>query len=106
LLGSKDHKRAAELFDKACSNANAVACQRLGMMYQTGEGLQQDTSKAFRHLEAGCKFGLATSCRGAGATSELLKEFDRAKEYYLVACKGGDRTSCGLRARLHIDQKR
>jgi hypothetical protein len=106
LLGGKNDKRAAELFEKACAGANAVACQRIGMMYQTGEGVTQDTRKAFKHLESGCTFGLATACRGAGATSHLLKEFNRAKEYYRIACEGGDRTSCGLRAQLHIDQNR
>lgn len=46
----EDFKAAHDLFDKSCSLGSVEGCTNLGAVYQNGEGVERDYTKAFKLL--------------------------------------------------------
>ena len=46
LWNQKRYSEAMPLFNQACSSGNADSCTRLGLMYDFGQGIVQDFSRA------------------------------------------------------------
>lgn len=49
--------KAAELYDKGCQHNNLPACVDLGILYETGVGVDQDFDKARRLYEKASRHG-------------------------------------------------
>ncbi len=58
----KDYKKAFKLYNKSCDNGNAYGCGMIGLMYQYGTGIGQNTTLALKKLQQSCDMGDDTSC--------------------------------------------
>jgi len=90
------------LYVEACEAGDLIACNVFGLMYETGDGVPRDLSRAASLYEMACEGGELVGCTnlglmyavGAGVTLSVA----RAAGLYQVACEGGERLACSLRA--------
>jgi len=59
---TKDLKKAAESFQKACDGGDCLGCLRLGGMYEIGEGVTKDQDKADGLYYKACKLQDGKDC--------------------------------------------
>ncbi|MGN8447507.1 tetratricopeptide repeat protein [Helicobacter pylori] len=64
---AKDYIQAEKYFEKACDLNNGVGCKNLGFLYEYGEGVEKDLTKAAYFYSKACKLGSQEAC-------EALKE--------------------------------
>ena len=103
LLPRAGASQATErLYVEACEAGDLIACNVFGLMYETGDGVPRDLSRAASLYEMACEGGELVGCTnlglmyavGAGVTLSVA----RAAGLYQVACEGGERLACSLRA--------
>ncbi|GAA7474369.1 hypothetical protein MMM102_01110 [Helicobacter pylori] len=63
----QDFSKAREYFEKACDLNNSGGCGALGMLYEYGQGVEKNLTKAAQFYSKACKLGLQKAC-------EILKE--------------------------------
>src|SRR6185436_17762616 len=74
----RDTARAAALFGKACAAGHAGACQAQGSVYERGDGVPRDATKA-------------------------QASYTRAAELYRAACEKGEAVGCAELCYMHRD---
>lgn len=87
-----------EDYKKACNGGIAVACNKLGLIYYAGRGVEQSDQKALAFYRKACDGGDFRGCvflgfmyqNALGVKSSELK----AAEFYTKACKAGDDLGC------------
>ena len=83
---------------KACDCGYAEGCSNLGTMYEKGEGVPQDHTRAASLYEQACGAGSALGCRNLGFLYEtgegVPQDFIRAANRYEQACDGGAAMGC------------
>ncbi len=99
-----DHKRAVELWSKACNSGDIEGCIFLGLMYKNGEGVKQDTLKAIELFTNTCNRGAGSGCYNLGMmykNGEMVRQ-DRemALKYFNTACNLKYSTGCSEYKRL------
>ncbi len=86
------------LYSKACDNADAISCHKLGTLYLKSDD-QEKRKAAPKILDTGCRYG---SIRACGTLGNLYKKGeeglevnkDKAFDLFRQACNGGDSNSC------------
>ncbi len=58
-----NHQKASQLWDKACSMGNTVACYNLGVICTKGDGIVQDYKKASELYTKACQAGQDKGCQ-------------------------------------------
>ena len=89
-----NYQKAASLFKKACDGGDALGCSNLGVMYETGLGVNQSYTKAASLYKKACDGGNATGCcnlgslyyKGQGVPLNKIKAY----QYWMKAAKEGD----------------
>lgn len=116
LLVARDNHRAAIRFPptperlaqltERCQNRQPVACNELGMMHATGEGMAVNAGRAFELLRRACEGDLALGCFNLGTfyASGSGVRVDRiaASALFQRACTGGHQLSCHTMAENHV----
>jgi len=104
-LESKNFTDASKFFKKACDGG----CYNLGYMYENGEGVSQDKSKAVQLFKKGCDGGDAKSCTNLGVMYDygkgVSKDKVKAAQYYKKACDGGCAMGCTGLGYMYINGK-
>ncbi len=62
LWNQKRYSEAIPLFNQACSGGKADSCNRLGLMYDFGQGVTQDFSRAAAFYSKSCNAGNGAAC--------------------------------------------
>lgn len=94
-----------EDYKKACDGGIAVACNKLGLIYYAGRGVEQSDLKALGFYKKACDGSDFRGCvflgfmyqNGLGIKSSDLK----AAKFYAKACNGGDTLGCKNLGILH-----
>ncbi len=66
-IEAKDYIQAKKYFEKACDLNNGGGCGSLGMLYEYGQGVEKNLTKADQYISKACKLGDQEAC-------EALKE--------------------------------
>ena len=102
----ENKKKAFDLFEKACLNDGPVGCQQLALMYDNGEVVEQNFSKAIEYYDLACQSKqLGRSCvrmaqlynRGQGTK----QDYKKAAHGYQIACSQGLTDACNALGKLH-----
>ncbi|GAA8838551.1 hypothetical protein HpRN165_02390 [Helicobacter pylori] len=64
---AKDYIQAKKYFEKACGLNNGGGCGALGVLYEDGQGVEKNLTKAAYFYSKACKLGNQKAC-------EVLKE--------------------------------
>ena len=65
-----DYQKAAQLWQKACDEENALGCGGLGALYAEGKGVRQDYQKAIQLYQKACDERESAACYRLGALYE------------------------------------
>jgi len=94
-------------FQAACSFGDLSICSVLGLVYETGAGLDQDLSRAGAIYAAACDAGETSGCTGLGLLKAhgfgMAKDRQAAANLYRRACEAEDDFGCDLLAALEWD---
>lgn len=75
-----------------------VACNAYGLMYELGESVAKDPSRAVSLYRQACEGGELVGCTNLGfmyqTGSGVTQDADRANGLYQVACEGGEMLAC------------
>ena len=94
----KDYANAFKLYKKACDGGVELGCANLGLLYESGLGVQKDPRKAIELYKNGCNKGGAHSCYNLGNAYRkgeiVAQDYQLAMSAYVNACEAGDVPSC------------
>ena len=84
---------------RACNRGDTKACETLGIMYITGDGVRVDGYRAIKYLDKACGRGIASACNSiafiyADAEGGVRQDYTKAMSYWNRACRYGDRSAC------------
>ena len=83
----------------------ALGCSNLGLLYQSGQGVNQDYQKAAQLYQKACDSGEAVGCFGLGFLYKngqgVRQDFSTAKQYYGKACDLGFQIGCNWYRKLN-----
>ncbi len=58
----QDFSKARRYFEKACGLNNSGGCGGLGMLYEYGQGVEKNLTKADQYISKACKLGDQEAC--------------------------------------------
>lgn len=95
---SGDFKTAHDPLAYACTNGQANACRYHGMIFERGNGVEQDFTRASKLYEQSCQGGDGAGCQLRGHLARNGRGQDRdlkqAFGFYERACDAGDGVGC------------
>jgi TPR repeat protein/serine/threonine protein kinase len=98
LFDQKRYGEAAPLYNQACAGGLGRACNWLGLMYQHGDGVVKDNSRADTLYAKGCATGEANACENIGfmytVGSGVPQDYSQAAIFFSKACEGGLAIGC------------
>ena len=89
----------ASVSRSSTSCSTPLSCEKLGIRYITGDGVQADGVRAARYLERACSGGRASACNTAAfiyanAEEGAPQDYTKAMRYWQQACRLGDASGC------------
>ncbi len=83
---------------KACELGDASNCNILGVIYDNGTGVQQDSFKAVEYFKKACEADLKIGCTNLGIKyytgQGVRQDFTKAIHSFENACYGGELNAC------------
>ena len=94
-LASQDTE---QLYQQACDDGDLLACNIFGLMYELGEGVTRNPSRAADLYQRACEGGELMGCTNLGLMYEagigVPQDAARAAGLFHVACEGGEKLGC------------
>lgn len=100
-----DMKMVLELLELGCPKG-WFSCERLGQLYEDGDGVKQDLDKALDSYEKGCDANDKGDCFNAARVAEKLGKDDIRRARLEQGCKKNSRQSCDAWTKLLEADKR
>ena len=97
----KRYSDAFHLFNQACIGGNANSCYHLGLMYDFGQGLPQDSPRAAALYSRSCNSGNGAACYHLGMLRDYRPGNSVCNSPALIpnasrGCDSGDAMSCTM----------
>lgn len=89
-----DEQTAAKIWQKACESGEARGYVRLGFLYQSGKGVEQNDAKAGKFYQKACDTGELSSCDSLASLYQNSGEHAKAAAIFERACEKGFGLSC------------
>ena len=90
LLGlAKDAPRAIELWTEAAELGSLDAHFDLGLVYYTGDGVEEDKQRGIRHWQQAAMEGCAESRHKLGYVEYSQQKYQLAVQHYMISAKTG-----------------
>ena len=96
-----DEQTAAKIWQKACETSEARGCVRLGFLYHSGKGVEQDDAKASKFYEKACDAGELRGCDSLASLHQNSGEHAKAAAIFKQACEKGFGLSCYNLAQIY-----
>lgn len=101
LWNQKRYSDAFHLFNQACIGGNANSCYYLGLMYDFGQGLPQDSSRAAALYSKSCNSGNSVACYHLGMLRDYRAGAPICNSAALIpnatkGCESGNAMSCTM----------
>ncbi|MGB9406319.1 MAG: hypothetical protein WCA89_02220 [Terracidiphilus sp.] len=101
LWNQKRYSDAIPLFNQACSDGKTNSCYYLGLMYDFGQGVSQDSSRAAVFYSESCKAGNGVACFHLGMLRQYQPGSAVCKSPALAlgaskGCDSGNAMSCTI----------
>jgi hypothetical protein len=97
-LSRGDYAKALDQFNKACDAGSAISCVNLGYMYENGQGVAKDDSRAAALYSEGCDAGNALGCVNLGILYKsgkgVAKDDSHAAALFTKGCDAGNARGC------------
>jgi TPR repeat protein len=94
-----DMKVVVELLELGCPSG-WYACEKLGKLYEDGDGIPQDLGKALATYEKGCERRDKGDCFAAARVAEKLGKDDVRRARLETACKYDSKLACDTWTKL------
>ncbi|MFT7004624.1 MAG: TPR repeat protein, partial [Sulfurimonas sp.] len=93
-----EHKKVANIYEKACNEGKASACYNLGILYMGSKGIKKDVKSAMKYYKKACDDKFTSACYNLGVIyatgKDVPKNINRAISLYQKACKDNDGAAC------------
>lgn len=96
-----NEKTAAKIWQKACESGEARGCVRLGFLYQSGKGVEQNDAKAGKFYQKACDTGELSGCDSLASLYQNSGEHAKAAAIFEHACEKGFGLSCYNLAQIY-----
>ena len=96
-----DEQKAAKIWLKACEAGEVRGCARIGFLYQSGKGVEQDDAKASKFYEKACDAGELSGCDSLASLHQNSGEHAKAAAIFERACEKGFGLSCYNLAQIY-----
>jgi hypothetical protein len=101
LWNQKQYSDAFHLFNQACIGGEANSCYHLGLMYDLGQGLQRDPSRAAAFYSKSCSSGNGAACYHLGMLRDYKPGSAACNSPALIPtasrdCDSGNAMSCTM----------
>jgi TPR repeat protein len=94
-----DMKTVVELLELGCPTG-WYACEKLGKLYEDGDGIPQDLAKALATYDQGCERRDKGDCFAAARVAEKLGNDDVRRARLETACKYDSKLACDVWTKL------
>ncbi len=98
FYNQKRYSEASPLLDQACSGGSGEACNDLGILYHSENGVVQDSHRAVELFSKSCDVGHARGCNNLGNNYSngrgVKLDYSRAVTLYSKSCNMGEAIGC------------
>jgi uncharacterized protein len=98
FLNQKKYAEAEELYELACNAGASFACNQLGWLYETGNGVAVNYAQAMNFYKQACDGGTAMGCNNLGNLywngRAGRQDYAMAVSLFNKACEGGEMWGC------------
>ncbi len=95
---AKDYIQAEKYFEKACDLKYGGGCFRLGVLYEYGQGVEKNLTKAAQLYTKACDLKEGMGCGNLGVLyydgDGVKRDSKKADQYFSKACKLGNQEAC------------
>eukprot|EP00956_Cyclotella_meneghiniana_P035309 scaffold113655_cov23-Cyclotella_meneghiniana.AAC.1 len=98
-----DQSKAFELLQHSSELGSAAGHFNLGISYDDGVGVEQDTKKAFHHYQIAAMMGHVGARHNLGCAESENRNHQRAMRHFMIAAKCGYKCSLDVVKQGFID---
>ena len=84
----------------ACSKGDPSACNRIAILYESGNGVKKNFPKAKQYYKKSCELGSGEGCEHLAQILIREKDYHSASKYYLEGCNFNNSNACSDLAHL------
>ncbi len=88
-----------------CSKGDALACNRIGVLYESGTAVKKNLTKAKKYYQKSCQLKFGKGCRDLAQVFIGEEDYNKALEYYSEGCSLNDANACSDLAFLFEEGK-
>lgn len=100
-----DHNRANHLYAGACDAQIGWACTNIGLSYESGRAVSQDSEIAAIYYQRGCELGSYTACSNLGMFYNhgigVPRDLNASSRLFRLACDHDQSRGCSELGRLY-----
>jgi uncharacterized protein len=105
FYNSGNYSAAFAELQKSCDTGNFDGCDFIGALYEYGQGVVQNPSRAVQFFEKACDMGSTDGCARFASMFELGEGVGKnpalALQFYQKSCDGGDANGCTNLGRMY-----
>jgi len=79
---------------KACRNGDSLACNRIGILYQSGNIVKKNYLKAKQYYKKSCEFKSGDGCQNLAQMLTEEGNYPEAAKYYSEGCDFNNADAC------------
>lgn len=93
-FNSGEYTKAATMYQKACTAKDPRGCVNVGILYNSGVGVEQNKDTAASYFQTACGMGDKVGCADAAMMAIEAKDLKTANLFFTKACTFGDQEAC------------